>query len=110
VADNSSSSGFIIGNWRNPEHDLGKLLEADGRVVEAGSSAAILGHPVRALVAASRMVAKWGETIKPGDIILAGAATAAHHLQPGMTIRNTVQNLGTASFKVSLQVQERKIW
>jgi len=103
VADNSSSSGFIVGNWCAPESDisnLGMLLEANGRVVQAGSSAAILGHPVRALVAAARMVAKWGETLQAGDIVLAGAATAAHHLQPGMNIRVSVQNLGSASFSV----------
>ena len=52
VADNCSSSGYVVGPWQPPETDaanLGMLLEFNGRAVQIGSSAAILGHPARAL-------------------------------------------------------------
>lgn len=97
VADNSSSSGFILGPLfpaDTPVDNLGIILEADGRAVQIGSSAAILGHPVRALVAAARMVARAGERLEAGDIVLAGGATAAHPLKPGMHVRAAFQNLG----------------
>lgn len=103
IADNSSSSGFFIGSWVRPEADvanLGIVLEVDGRAVEIGSSAAILGHPVRALVAAARLLGRDGESLMPGDILLAGAATAAYALRPGEHIRAVIQNLGAVSFTV----------
>ncbi len=103
IADNSSSSSFVVGEWRTPESDianLGIVLEADGRPVQIGSSAAILGNPVRSLVAAARMVARLGGRLEPGWIVLAGGATAAHPLAAGMVVRSVTQNLGSVGFKV----------
>lgn len=100
VADNSSSSGIVVGDWVHPEtaiDNLGIVLEADGRAVQVGSSAAILGHPVRSLVQAARLVARWGEQLNPGDIVLAGGATAAHPMTPGMHVRAVFQELGAVS-------------
>src|SRR3546814_10736395 len=70
IADNSSSSGFVVGSWNDPHQDisnLGVILEIDGEVVEVGSSAAILGHPLRSLVAAARMVSEGGERIERSE-------------------------------------------
>lgn len=103
VADNSSSSGFVVGAWDKAGLDLsnlGMILSVDGRPVQIGSTAAILGHPIRALVAASRLVTQRGETLEPGDLVLAGAATAAQALQPGSYIELKAQNLGRAGFHV----------
>ncbi len=102
VADNSSSSGLIVGDWAHPEtafDNLGIILEADGRAVQVGSTAAILGHPVRSLVQAARLVARWGEQLSPGDIVLAGGATAAHAMTPGMHVRAVFQDLGAVSIR-----------
>lgn len=103
VADNSSSSAFVVGHWHDPSVDvsnLGIVLEADGRAVQIGSTAAILGHPVRSLVAAARLVAKWGERLEAGSIVMAGGATAAHPLVAGMHIHMSMQTLGSVSFRV----------
>ncbi|MCU0868617.1 MAG: fumarylacetoacetate hydrolase family protein, partial [Burkholderiales bacterium] len=51
VADNASSSGFVLGPWSRPDTDvsnLGMVMSFDGRAVQIGSSAGILGHPLRA--------------------------------------------------------------
>ncbi|WP_029010059.1 2-keto-4-pentenoate hydratase [Azospirillum halopraeferens] len=104
VADNSSSSGFVIGGWRSPDVDvanLGIAMELDGQVRQVGSSAAILGDPVRSLVAAARLVAQWGERLEAGWIVLAGGATAAEPLAPGVSVRLTMQHLGPVSFSVA---------
>jgi 2-oxo-3-hexenedioate decarboxylase len=103
VADNSSSSGFVIGNWFARDTDvtnLGLVLSIDGRAAQIGSTAAILGNPVRALVAAARVVASAGEVLAPGDIVLAGGATAAVALAPGMAVETTFETLGTVAFNV----------
>lgn len=103
VADNSSSSGFIVGPWSDPAIDisnLGMILEIDGQPVQIGSSAAILGHPLRSLVTAARLADSAGEPLKEGDIVMAGGATAAEHLAPGQHVRLIVQKLGRVEFSV----------
>jgi len=103
IADNSSSSGFVVGNWFSPETDisnLGMVLSINGVAGEIGSTAAILGHPVRSLVAAARMVAAGGETLQPGDIVLAGGATAAIPMESGQAVTLDVENMGTVAFNV----------
>jgi len=104
VADNSSSSGFVVGSWAIANRDLsnlGMILDFNGRPVQIGSSAAILGHPVRSLTAAARFAAAAGQPLQAGWIVMAGGATAAEALKPGVTVRNSVQDLGFAGFKVS---------
>jgi 2-oxo-3-hexenedioate decarboxylase len=103
VADNSSSSGFVLGPWARPDQDisnLGMVMEVDGRPVQIGSSAAILGHPLRSLVAASRLVARAHGRLEAGWIVLAGGATAAQPLAVGQHIRTIVQNIGSVSIRV----------
>jgi 2-oxo-3-hexenedioate decarboxylase len=103
VADNSSSSGFVVGPWSRPDTDLanlGLVLSFDGRPQAFGSSAAILGHPLRSLVSAARVVAEAGETLSPGDIVLAGGATAASALVAGSHVSLEMETLGRCGFHV----------
>ena len=103
VADNSSSSAFVVGNWHSPAIDLdnlGMLMSFDGKPEAVGSSAAILGHPARSLAAAARLSAEWGLPLEAGSIILAGGATAASALAPGLHVQLEVQSLGRVEFKV----------
>lgn len=104
IADNASSSGFVIGQWHHPDTDVGNLgliMSFDGRPVELGSSAAILGNPIRGLVAAARLAAEQGEALEPGSIVLAGAATAAVALSPGVSVKCEFQSLGSVSFSTT---------
>ena len=67
VADNASSSSFVVGPWHRPDTDLenlGMVMEFNGRPVQIGSSAAILGQPVRSLVSAARLTSEAGEGSK----------------------------------------------
>lgn len=73
VADNTSASKFVLGNRISAGTDvsnLGMVVEVNGSTRAVGSSAAILGHPVRSLMAAASMVEKWGHSLQPGDILL----------------------------------------
>jgi 2-oxo-3-hexenedioate decarboxylase len=99
IADNSSSSGFVLGGWRELRGldlgNLGMVMEVDGAPVQVGSTAAILGHPLRSLAAASRLAAEHGLTLEAGWIVLAGGATAAVPLAVGQHVRTVVENLGS---------------
>jgi 2-oxo-3-hexenedioate decarboxylase len=104
IADNASASGFVVGPWRRPDTDtanLGMILSVDGRPEAFGSSSAILGHPLRALVAAARVVVEGGEVLEAGSIVLAGAATAALALAPGQHISLETEALGRVQFAVA---------
>ena len=103
IADNSSSSSFVVGPWSAPTEDvdnLGLVLTFDGAERQFGSTSAILGHPARSLAAASRLVTQRGLALEPGWIVLAGGATAAEHLRPGVSVGLEMQRLGRAGFRV----------
>lgn len=102
VADNTSAAAFVIGPW-TPFHRAGRIdnlavgLEIDGRLVETGSTAAILGDPVRAIDAAVRLARRFGFAVRSGDILLAGAATVAVPLPRAGVVEATVSGLGRVS-------------
>lgn len=103
VADNASSSGFVVGPWCDPRHDLANLglaLSMDGRVAQVGSTAALLGHPLRSLVAAARLAGEAGEPLQPGWVVMAGGATPAVPLRPGSAVSVEIERLGSAAFQV----------
>lgn len=103
IADNASSTGFVVGDWGDPRLDftnLGLAMSFDGKVSHVGSTAAILGNPIRSLVAAARLAAQAGEPLRAGDIVLAGGATAAEWLKPGQYVRLEMQQLGSLGFHV----------
>lgn len=93
VADNCSSAGAVIGAWSRRFDGLdnaGVRLQFDGRDVQVGSTAAILGQPLRSLVQASRLLSAAETSLPAGSLILAGAATAAEALRPGLHVSCTV--------------------
>lgn len=96
IADNASAARFGFGAWHAPRDlsNVGLLMEIDGRPVQTGSSAAILGDPARSLRAAARLVLGAGMKLEPGWIVLAGAATAAVPLPKDAHVRVTGAGLG----------------
>jgi 2-oxo-3-hexenedioate decarboxylase len=109
VADNTSAAAFVIGPWTAlpttalpttldalPHWDV--ELEVDGTVVEKGSTADILGHPARALRALVPLARRYGFPLTAGQIVLAGAATAAVPLGAA-TVTARVTGLGTATVR-----------
>jgi 2-oxo-3-hexenedioate decarboxylase len=103
VADNSSSAAFVIGEWQAPPADLTNLgitLAFDGQTIESGSSAAIMGDPLRSLMAAARLAAESDLTLESGWLVLAGGATAARPLLPGIRVSVSVESLGAAQLQV----------
>lgn len=104
IADNASSSGFVVGQWHDPRQpldNLGLVMRIDGRPVAVGSTAAILGHPLRSLLAAARLSAAAGEPLQPGWVVMAGGATQAEWIRPGQFVEVEMQGLGRAGFHVA---------
>lgn len=104
VADNASSSGYIIGSWHAPQQDfanLGLVMSINGQARQVGSTAGILGHPLRSLVAAARLSAAAGEPLQAGWVVMAGGATAAEALRPGQHVVLEMQDLGRVEFNTT---------
>ena len=103
VADNCSSAAYVIGNWM-PEttviQDLRMSMIMDETVVSTGNSNDILGNPWESLVAASRLAIQYNEPLKAGYIVLAGAATAAVHIEAGKTVLAHGEGIGSVSVHI----------
>ena len=102
IADNGSSARFVLGGrpLRADSVDLstiGIILEKNGAPVAMTSSAAVLGHPARAI----QMLVAWlhgrGRTLPAGSIVLSGAATEAVAVASGDIMTARFQNLGSVS-------------
>ncbi|MFF9509073.1 2-keto-4-pentenoate hydratase [Streptomyces sp. NPDC014724] len=86
VADNTSAAGYVIGPWRPVESVANRAVRLRTAATEAvGSTAAILGDPARALHALLDMCRRRRIALKAGQVVLAGAATAAVPLVAGVT-------------------------
>ncbi len=78
IADNASSGAVVLGATplRLEGLDLpsmGMVLEHRGQVISTGAGAACLGTPVAALAWLARTVARQGQPLRAGEIVLSGA-------------------------------------
>lgn len=102
VADNCSSTGYVISDWQELDTAIANLtmeLIINNEVVEKATSAAILDNPLQSVVELSRLAGEAGVTIQKGHVILAGAATAAKFIAKDQTITAKVENVGEVTFK-----------
>lgn len=101
IADNTSAAAYVIGPWSLMTDDVASLdveLLVDDVVVEKGSTADILGDPRDALRALVPIAAARGIALRAGDVVLAGAATAAVFLAE-QRVEVRVEHLGSASVR-----------
>ncbi|MGK4591803.1 2-keto-4-pentenoate hydratase [Amycolatopsis sp. w19] len=99
VADNTSAAGYVLGPWRafGEVADRAVRLRSGGREV-IGSTAAILGDPVRALHALVELCRKRDIPLRAGQVVLAGAATEAIPFAPGVAEAD-IAGLGRVSVR-----------
>ncbi|KWF29931.1 2-keto-4-pentenoate hydratase [Burkholderia pseudomultivorans] len=105
IADNASSSAFVLGNRPVKLSDVdlrlcGMVTERRGEVVSLGVGAACMGHPVNALVWLARTMAARGVPLRAGDVVLSGALGPMVNVRPGDVFDAQIQGLGAvrASF------------
>ncbi|OMQ25333.1 2-keto-4-pentenoate hydratase [Serratia oryzae] len=101
VADNCSSAKFVVGALQSPQRaidNLGVVMNFNGRALQVGSTAAILGHPLRALVQIASLLHQQERTLPAGSVILAGAATAAEALYPRLHVSVDISGFGRTAF------------
>jgi 2-keto-4-pentenoate hydratase len=102
VADNASSSAFVVGG--SPKK-LGELdlrqcamsMTRDGEVVSTGVGAACLGHPLNATLWLARTMVHVGAPLRAGHLILSGALGPMAAVEPGRTYTATIDGLGSVT-------------
>lgn len=105
VADNASTSRVVFGTTVKKPHQLeldlvGTTLSINGELRDLGAGAAVLGHPANAIAMLAKMLARKGEKVRKGDVILAGAITGAVLLENGDIVSGKFDELGEVSFTV----------
>lgn len=104
VADNTSAAGFLLGSFAplaDPD-DLPAVpctITVDDTVVHSANGAAILGQPLNAIVWLSEHLARHGQTLPTGSVVLAGALTDAVPLVAGSHYAIDMGNLGSLSLR-----------
>lgn len=105
VADNASSARFAVGSDGKSPVGLDLRLEAcvlrvNGEVVDTATGAAVQGHPAEALALAANELAKRGEAIEAGAIVLTGGLTDAVFVHPGDEVSADFTSLGNVTLPV----------
>jgi len=96
----------VIGDTEAPPGgvDLGEGLRVtllrNGEEVSAGTGAAVLGHPAKAVAWLVNKLAEYGEGIGPGELVMPGAVSApTAQLSPGDEVSAVCDGLGSVSVR-----------
>ncbi|GAA2230300.1 2-oxo-hepta-3-ene-1,7-dioic acid hydratase [Promicromonospora sukumoe] len=102
ISDNAAMGGMVYGG--NPvkvgETDLrwvAALLYRNEVIEESGVAAAVLNHPAAGVAWLANKLARHGDALEPGEIILAGSFTRPLWVEPGDTVLADYRELGTVS-------------
>jgi 2-keto-4-pentenoate hydratase len=107
VADNGSSAFFVLGPGKPLAgldlYSAGMVMEINGQIVSLGVGAAALGHPLNAATWLANTLARQGEPLKKGDVLLAGALGPMIAMTPGDRIKAVVGGLGDVTLNFGAQ-------
>ncbi|OLS34859.1 2-keto-4-pentenoate hydratase [Bacillus sp. MRMR6] len=106
IADNASTARVVFGTTlKKPDQfelDLvGATLSINGEIKELGAGAAVLGHPAHSIAMLANMLARKGEKVRKGDVILTGGITSAVQLKYGDIVSGKFDGLGEVTFTVT---------
>lgn len=106
IADNASSSHFVLGDTPVQLTDLdlencAMQLYKNSTLASEGKGKDCLGNPLNAVVWLAQKMNELGNPLKKDEIILSGALGPMVSLTAGDEIRSTIEGLGEVSFKVN---------
>jgi 2-keto-4-pentenoate hydratase len=99
VADNASSSHFVLGTRKVPlaQADLincAMTMVRRGDTVSTGSGAACMGNPLNAAAWLADAMVKYGRPLQAGDVIMTGALGPMVAVNAGDVVEARIEGLG----------------
>jgi 2-keto-4-pentenoate hydratase len=99
IADNASSSHFVLGARKVPlaRADLvncAMTMVRRGETVSTGSGAACMGNPLNAAVWLADTMVKYGRPLQAGDVIMTGALGPMVAVSAGDVVEARIEGLG----------------
>lgn len=100
VSDNAANAGIVLGAARHPvdAFDLrwvGAILKRDGVVEETGLGAGVLDDPVTGILWLAHRLARYGQGIAAGEVLLSGSFIRPVEAPPGCRIEADFGPFGT---------------
>ncbi|WP_246245134.1 2-keto-4-pentenoate hydratase [Amycolatopsis pithecellobii] len=113
IADNASAARVICGARLTPLADVdlrltGMVLRHNGTVVATGAGAAVLGNPIRCVAWLANKLGEFGVGLRAGDLVLAGALTAAVAVAAGDTLTADFADLGSVTTRFATEENVHK--
>ncbi|AGY76602.1 2-keto-4-pentenoate hydratase [Clostridium autoethanogenum] len=104
IADNGSSARLVLGSKMIPIKNLdlkliGMMFEKNGQMVSSGVGAEVLGNPAAAVAWLANKLGTFDIALEKGEIVLAGAFTAAEKAEEGDIFTVSFNGLGSVSVK-----------
>ncbi len=102
IADNASASHYVLGTEKKKLSALDLInckmsMTVNGTEVSAGEGKACLGSPLIATQWLATQMAKLGNHLKAGEIVLSGALGPMASVQAGDHVKATIEGLGEVS-------------
>lgn len=99
IADNAANAGVVTGPPCRDFRDrdlrwLGAIVSRDGVIEETGLGAGVLGNPALAVAWLAERLARYGQRIEPGQIVLSGSFIRPVEAPPGSRIEADFGPLG----------------
>jgi 2-oxo-hept-3-ene-1,7-dioate hydratase len=104
ISDNAANAGIVVGAKKVDPLTTnlpwcGAILKLNGVVEETGLAAGVQGHPAVGIAWLANKLAPWGESLKAGQIVLAGSFTKPVPAQWGDMFDADYGPLGRLQFK-----------
>lgn len=102
VSDNAANAGIVLGGQRHLVDDqdlrwVGAIVKRNGVVEETGLGAGVLDDPVTGILWLVQRLARYGQGLKAGDIVLSGSFVRAIEAPPGSRFEADFGAFGSVS-------------
>lgn len=103
IADNASSSHFILGTKKASVQEIdlenNKMqLFVNDQLVSEGDGTSCMGNPLNSVVWLANKMNELGNPLKRGEIILSGALGPMVNLNPSDKVKANIEGLGDIDF------------
>ena len=104
ISDNAANAGIVLGMKRHAVDAIdmrwvGVITSRDGEVEETGLGAGVLNDPIESVVWLARRMAKYKQSIQPGQIILSGSFIRPIECPSGTAIHADFGSFGFVDVK-----------